>query len=182
MVTHSFRLLAAGMEQIVVIRELAFRIWKEYYPAILHHDQIDYMLARMYDKGVIAAEMTRGVVWKISIRNSEAVSEAVGFMAYEREPRDRRVKLHKLYLLPELHGLGFGRTMIEDVQRDASRWGASHVYLQVNKRNVRAIQAYQRAGFEMGESIVADIGGGYVMDDFLMRWLVRIPKSGSEVE
>jgi len=38
----------------------------------------------------------------------------------------------------------------------------------VNKRNVRAIKAYQRNGFEIADSVVTDIGGGFVMDDYVM--------------
>jgi ribosomal protein S18 acetylase RimI-like enzyme len=40
--------------------------------------------------------------------------------------------------------------------------------LTVNKRNTRAIAAYRRNGFTVLEAVVADIGGGFVMDDFLM--------------
>jgi hypothetical protein len=38
----------------------------------------------------------------------------------------------------------------------------------VNKRNTRAIAAYQRNGFVTADSVVTDIGGGFVMDDYIM--------------
>jgi ribosomal protein S18 acetylase RimI-like enzyme len=40
--------------------------------------------------------------------------------------------------------------------------------LQVNKRNEKAIKLYRRAGFAVREEIVVDIGGGFVMDDYVM--------------
>jgi ribosomal protein S18 acetylase RimI-like enzyme len=40
--------------------------------------------------------------------------------------------------------------------------------LNVNKHNIKAIGAYRKSGYETVESVVADIGGGYVMDDYVM--------------
>jgi ribosomal protein S18 acetylase RimI-like enzyme len=38
----------------------------------------------------------------------------------------------------------------------------------VNKRNERAINSYRKYGFAVRETVVDDIGGGFVMDDFIM--------------
>ena len=46
--------------------------------------------------------------------------------------------------------------------------GAHEVWLQVNKRNARAIAAYVKAGFHIASEAVADIGHGFVMDDYFM--------------
>jgi len=46
--------------------------------------------------------------------------------------------------------------------------GAARVILNVNKHNMRAIRAYERAGFSVVDAVVNEIGGGYVMDDFIM--------------
>jgi ribosomal protein S18 acetylase RimI-like enzyme len=78
------------------------------------------------------------------------------------------MKLHKLYLLPELHGRGLGSRLLEHCQDEARRQGARRLILAVNKRNARAIAAYRRNGFAVVESVVTDIGGGFVMDDYLM--------------
>ena len=40
--------------------------------------------------------------------------------------------------------------------------------LNVNRNNTKAIRAYERAGWHVAEEIVADIGNGYVMDDYVM--------------
>ncbi len=46
--------------------------------------------------------------------------------------------------------------------------GAHRLILSVNKRNAQAIAAYKRNGFVIAESVVTDIGGGFVMDDYVM--------------
>lgn len=38
----------------------------------------------------------------------------------------------------------------------------------MNKGNHRAIACYRRHGFVQEASVVNDIGGGYVMDDYVM--------------
>jgi ribosomal protein S18 acetylase RimI-like enzyme len=44
----------------------------------------------------------------------------------------------------------------------------SKIRLRVNRGNHLAIRAYQRAGFEITEELCNDIGGGFVMDDYVM--------------
>ena len=50
----------------------------------------------------------------------------------------------------------------------AKKAGYPCVILQVNKRNVNAIQSYQKYGFVVREATVEDIGRGFVMDDYVM--------------
>ncbi|SFE25669.1 hypothetical protein [Nitrosomonas sp. Nm166] len=40
--------------------------------------------------------------------------------------------------------------------------------LTVNKRNQTAISAYQHYGFEITGDNIVDIGGGFIMNDYLM--------------
>jgi len=100
-------------------------------------------------------------------------TEPVGFMSYSFDAAARRVKLSKLYLLPAWHGHGLGRQMLQHVQARSAELGALEIWLQVNKQNIRAIRAYERAGFSVRESVVTDIGGGFVMDDFIMVFGLR---------
>ena len=62
--------------------------------------------------------------------------------------------------------------MIAHILAVARDRGAHAIHLQVNKRNIRAQRAYQRAGFTVVESAVFEIGGGYVMDDLVMECTV----------
>ena len=40
--------------------------------------------------------------------------------------------------------------------------------LRVNRNNINAVAAYERFGFGIVATNKKDIGGGYVMDDYLM--------------
>lgn len=147
------------------LRELAGRIWRACYPGMIPAAQIEYMLARMYAPERIAGEMRRGVHWEWA----ELEGTPAGYLAWEREPGGTVLQLHKLYLAPAHHGRGLGQQMLQHVFEQACSRGMTEVELGVNKRNDRALRAYRRAGFEIVGSVCREIGGGWVMDDFLLR-------------
>ncbi len=89
-------------------------------------------------------------------------------------------KLHKLYLLPELHGRGLGSLLLQHVEREVRAGAGRRLILYVNRRNTKAITAYKRNGFAVTESVVTDIGNGFVMDDYVMtKELPELPASDS---
>ena len=92
----------------------------------------------------------------------------VGYCSHSLLTDPREVKLEQLYLLPELHGFGYGKKMMVHIEAHTRKLGRDTLVLQVNKQNTKAASVYLRAGFEVREEVVVDIGAGYVMDDFIM--------------
>jgi ribosomal protein S18 acetylase RimI-like enzyme len=54
------------------------------------------------------------------------------------------------------------------VERIARDNAATTLVLNVNRHNIKAIRAYERAGWQVAEMVVVDIGNGFVMDDYIM--------------
>ena len=162
-VTPAIAFRRATPADIPLLRFLADRIWRTSYADMLSEAQIDYMLDWMYGPATITAELKRGVVWELV----EAEREPVGFLAATLQPGGD-AELHKLYLVPARQGRGEGQAMLARVEAIAAARGSTGVTLRVNKTNTRAQRAYQRAGFTIVDDIVADIGGGFVMDDFVL--------------
>ena len=158
----------ATAADILLLRELAADIWRRSYREMLAPAQMDYMLAWMYGAETIRAEIDAGVWWEVI----ELEGVAIGYLAAER---GAEVKLHKLYLRPEQQGRGFAQQALAHVEEVVRAWGAERMVLNVNKRNARAIRAYERAGFVVVDAVVNDIGGGFVMDDFIMARAVAPP-------
>lgn len=123
------------------------------------------MLARMYSPDTLRDE-----ICSQGIRFYRLVVEGrlAGFASIGPTDVPETWKLHKLYLRPELHGHGLGSRLLQHCENEARRFGARRLILAVNKRNLRAIAAYQRNGFAVERSVAVDIGGGFVMDDFIM--------------
>jgi ribosomal protein S18 acetylase RimI-like enzyme len=152
-----------GEAEVAVVRRLASEIWWACYPGIISPEQIEYMLGWMYSEEVIQRELTRGVCYELIVFGHDPF----GYLAYE-EGAAGDWKLHKLYLLPALQGQGIGLAALEHVCATVGALGGRSLQLTVNKQNLRAIRAYERAGFVKQQAIVNDIGSGFVMDDFLM--------------
>ena len=69
----------------------------------------------------------------------------------------------------EFHrSMGLGRCMLGHIEQRARDLRCHVLWLQVNKRNTGAIAFYGAAGFEVVREAVFEIGGGFVMDDYLM--------------
>lgn len=156
-------LRAATTADIPLLRTLAQTIWRESYPGIITADQIEFMLGWMYSVEQLTSEFSEGVPWELVEENGESI----GFVSYKLEA-DGRVKLNKLYLLPEHQRRSHSRALLSHVCERSRALGAREVWLQVNKRNARAIAAYQKFGFHIASEAVADIGHGFIMDDYFM--------------
>ena len=153
----------AAEADIPLLRDLAQRIWRECYPGIITPEQIEFMLGWMYAEDEIRRQITAGIPWEIMTLDGTPV----GYLSWQRED-DGRVKISKLYVLPQHQRRGLGARMLDHICTQARALGAHAVWLQVNKRNERAIGAYLKAGFHIEKEAVFDIGGGFVMDDYLM--------------
>jgi GNAT superfamily N-acetyltransferase len=158
-------IVPAGEADLPALAELAGVIWRACYPGIISDEQIEFMLARMYDQATLGEELrSQGVHFYRLL----ADGRFAGFASIGPTNKLGVMKLHKLYLLPELQSRGLGRLMLEHCAAEARRLGAHRLILAVNKQNTRAIAAYTRNGFAVAEAVVNDIGGGFVMDDYIM--------------
>lgn len=153
---------SVARRDIPAVAELARAIWFEHYPAIISWSQIHYMLEAGYASDVIAAELERGVQWRTACIDGSPV----GFTAWESVGGS--VKVHKLYIERAARGRSVGARLVAAAADDARRLGANEIYLAVNKRNEVAIRAYLSMGFAFRRAMRADIGHGFVMDDYEM--------------
>ena len=158
-------IVAATEADLPAVAGLAGVIWREHYPSIISRAQIDYMLARGY-----SIDALRGFVRDagsglaiLSVGGARA-----GFAAWYRANEPSTTKLDKLYVLASARGTGAGRRLIEHVEAAARSDRSRTLILNVNKDNAKAIAAYRACGFAIRDAVVADIGGGFVMDDYVM--------------
>jgi diamine N-acetyltransferase len=151
--------------EVSVVCDLAREIWRQHYPPIIGVEQTEYMLAQRYTPEIVAAELAQDGLWWDVLREGTAI---VAFASSFVVPESREVKLDKLYVHPERQRTGCGRRLIEHTARRARIQGCDTLVLAVNKRNSTAISAYRKHGFSIREAVVKDIGGGFVMDDYIM--------------
>jgi GNAT superfamily N-acetyltransferase len=128
-------------------------------------EQIAYMLELMYSEASLREQMgTKGHRFLIAMAESRPVAFAGFEHHYQGDPRTR---LHKLYALPAIQGIGVGSKLLEAVLSEARKAGDTAIELNVNKRNA-SLGFYRHHGFTIERDEVLDIGRGFVMDDHVM--------------
>ena len=118
----------------------------------------------MYAPAVMEKELADGYHFDIVCTDDLPA----GYMVYSSYAPET-AKLHKLYLLSRYHGRGIGSAMLDHVANQTRKLGFKNLILNVNKHNVKAINAYERNNFTTIEAVKIDIGNGFFMDDFVMK-------------
>jgi len=149
--------------EVPAISALAREIWQATYPGIITQEQIEFMLEQRYGYERLYDDLEDADKWLDQAFHGE---RRVGFAFSELYHGE--FKLDKLYIHPDVQRRGVGGQMIAHVAARAARKGYPCVILSVNKRNERAISSYRKYGFTVREEIVSDIGGGFIMDDYIM--------------
>ena len=156
-------IVEATGEHAPAIRAIAEKSWQAAYRDILSVAQYDYMIDLFY-----ALPALRQTMQEQTFLLFMKDDVPVGFVSYQLHcPARGSCKIHKLYMLPEAQGGGAGRKLLEAVTGIAGRKNCQVLTLNVNKYN-KALDFYQKVGFSIERAEVIDIGGGYVMDDFVL--------------
>jgi ribosomal protein S18 acetylase RimI-like enzyme len=153
---------AADVEAVAA---LARRVWQHTYLGIISQQQIDYMLDQRYRTQLVNEELGMDTIWWDQLRVD---GQLAGFVSCLLTGTPGEMKLDKLYVDPQRQRLGMGRRLVDQVLARALAAGCQTLILAVNKGNEKAIAAYRKQGFAVRDSVCVDIGGGFVMDDFIM--------------
>jgi diamine N-acetyltransferase len=154
--------LETDIDQLIA---LARDIWYRHYPDMITVEQIEYMLAQRYHPAAIRAQIASESAWWDKLIMDGTM---VGFSACELCEDPQEMKLDKVYVSYDLRGRGYGSLLIRNAEARARAHGRTRLYLQVNKHNRSAIEAYQRNGFTVSRAARFDIGNGFYMDDYVM--------------
>lgn len=154
----------AKEEDLAIISDLAEYIWPQTYSAYISKEQLRFMLDKMYNRGELLSQLQGGHVFIIASEEDKNV----GFAGFSLIDSGNHVfKLHKLYVLPEMHGRGVGKILINEVVNLAVREGGKILQLNVNRNN-NAKDFYLKAGFNIKETVDLEIGNGFFMNDYVM--------------
>jgi len=149
---------------IEAVATLAHEIWNQHFVPLIGQAQVDYMLDKFLTPSAIRAQLPLGYEYYLV----DVDGESIGFLALVPDPDGAGAHLSKLYVRVGQRGRGVGRAAIVFVEKLCMEWGVGTLWLRVNVGNAGPIAFYKRMGFRIADALVADIGGGFVMDDYRM--------------
>lgn len=174
-----YRIVIATPGDYATIQEIAHATWPDTFGDILSPEQIDYMLNMMYSEAAIVEQVAKGHIFKLLVAADTAGQSAdypkaattrfkpVGYVSYQLDYLPGTTKIHKVYLLPETQGKGYGKALLQEVEKIARNAGQERLRLDVNYQN-NAIGFYEYLGMQKIDRYNTDIGNGYLMEDWIM--------------
>jgi len=155
----------AGLGDITTIQKITNITWPITYGEILSQSQLDYMLGLFYSNEALATQIENKEQLFYLILDSEST---IGFIGIEHNYKGEAItKIHKIYLLPETQGKGYGKKVFDFIEKLALENNSKQLSLNVNRFNT-ALDFYKKIGFEIKETVDIEIGNGYLMEDYVM--------------
>ena len=149
------------------IADIAKTTWPVAYGRYLPSHQIEYMLKLIYSNASLENQM-KVLEHRFIIGLKNAVP--VAFASFEKDFMGLgELMIHKLYVLPEMHGHGVGGMIMNQLENYARLKAHKKLRLQVYVKNIDAIGFYRRLGFTIVGNQITDMGNGYVIHDKVMK-------------
>jgi len=147
-----------------LIQRLAESIWWKHYPSIIGEEQVRFMLNKMYNLENIEKQISKEVQQYFILEND---AHDLGFISIELSENSEAF-INKFYILQDQQRKGSGAFAFKLLLKQFPEINC--IRLQVNRQNYQAINFYFKHGFIIEEVADFDIGDGYFMNDFIMKW------------
>ena len=153
--------------QVREIADLAKVIWNEHFTPIIGKDQVDYMVEKFQSYPALKEQISEGYEYYQIFSGGE-------FCGYTgiHPGEDNRLFLSKLYLKKESRGHHLATGAFSFLKEICRERGYSAIWLTCNKHNDNSLGVYRHFGFEVIDTQEADIGGGFIMDDYIMEYKI----------
>ncbi|MFN5458441.1 MAG: GNAT family N-acetyltransferase [Bacteroidota bacterium] len=162
-ITSQVSIQKASVKDVSLIAELANEIWREYYPAIITMEQVEYMLNKMYSIDALENQIKNGQNFYFI----ESDGKHLGFISVSKKTNEE-IMLHKFYVKSMNRKCGVGSKVFENLVEELNQ--PEIIRLTVNRQNFKSINFYFKNGFIIEKVEDFDIGNGYYMNDFVMIW------------
>lgn len=157
-------ILPAYTTDFNIIKDLTYKIWPSTYGSILSEKQLAYMLDLFYSEEALQ----QNVINHHNFILAKDDNNVIGFADYEINFKGEAItRIHKIYLLRETQGKGFGKKLIQFIENKALAAKNAKLSLNVNRYN-KAKNFYESQGFEIVFEEDVKLDFGYLMEDFRM--------------
>ena len=157
--------LPATATDFDTIRSIAYETWPIAYGEILSKAQLDYMLGAFYNDTALKESVSQKRHHFVLANEG---NQTLGFASFEwNYDHQKQTKIHKIYILPKTQGKGIGKKLVDFVEKVAKENDSDALSLNVNRFN-KALNFYQKIGFEIVDEVNIELEHGYLMEDYVM--------------
>ena len=158
---------AKSDSEIQDIAILAEEIWHQHFTPIIGKEQVDYMVDKFQSYPAIKAQIEHDGYEYFQIYRSHAMA---GYTGIHQEAD--ALFLSKLYVKKEFRGCHLATEAFQFLVNLCRERGLSKIYLTCNKHNDNTLAIYDHLGSKITDEQVADIGNGFVMDDYILTYAI----------
>ena len=143
--------------------KVAETVWREANISFCSAEQVEYMIERFQSFEAVQGQLLQGYRYFVFEEEGDIVAY------FGVQPQGERLFLSKFYILKEYRGQGIFSAGLDVMKKLCQESEMNAIYLTVNRNNGHAYEVYLKKNFKVIEEAVADIGCGFVMDDYIMQ-------------
>lgn len=152
---------------IQFISEIAEEIWHQHFTPIIGKEQVIYMVDKFQSFPALKDQITNDG-YEYYIISSQG--EKCGYIGIH--PEEQSLFLSKLYIKQKSRGQHLATKSLQFLVSLCRERNLEKIWLTCNKHNANTLQIYDHLGFKITDEQVADIGNGFVMDDYILTYTV----------
>lgn len=158
---------AADDSDLAAIAGLADEIWHQHFQTILSPEQIDYMVEKFQSYPALKSQVEEeGYEYYQTLVDGTLV----GYIGIH--PETDALFLSKLYLHKDYRGRHIATQAFHFLTDLCKKRGLKKIWLTCNKHNDSSLAVYHHLGFQVTDTQEADIGNGFIMDDYIMTYVI----------
>lgn len=146
------------------IADLADIIWHEHFTPIIGSGQVEYMLEKFQSFPALKEQVLNGYEYY----QLYSGGKFCGYCGVH--PENGKLFLSKLYIRKEARGQHLATKAFAFLRQLCLERNLSAIWLTCNKYNSTTLAVYRHLGFQVIDTQEADIGNGYIMDDYIMEY------------
>lgn len=143
----SVEINGADPSDIPEIQRVASAAWREAHAPIIGDETVDEFLNEYYDRESFRDRIEHDST--IIDVATDSTGTVVGYVcASKRDDTGSTFHLNQIYVLPTQWGEGIGGQLLEHVEDEVREFGGEKIRLGVMAENDRAVEFYERAGYD----------------------------------
>ncbi len=158
------QIIKAGIDDVEELAALADIIWHQHFRGIISDEQIEYMIENFQSQKAMTNQLLN-MGYEYYFFNVDGENQ--GYFAIQEQREENLMFISKVYLKKEFRGRGYARKAFEFIENEAKNRGLKKTRLTVNRHNDDTIAIYKKLGMYIADEKAADIGNGFVMDDYI---------------